>query len=392
MFGRLLRQPLDWVAGHPPEPSDNEQENNSQDNKTDDGIEDPVVRDPYEPTVLDVLVIKTMLNKAFNLPPEIVDSIVELAEYWPHTSTEIIYTGSHKKNAQGSRPGLENLFLLRTPPLGFVRPPYNSPQDIETAPPPQTLDQEFDSEDFRNLIGPPVATTVHPCRKIVFTTVSRDQGWGTQGRGTYDSSWTWFEVGLERCNKKSPSSAAVEQRGSTDANDNDNTRDTSPGSEPEYEIISSSTPASSSEGAAPPPRPSFDLSALATLNPPVQAADNTTEAFFNHPLLPRENCKIQCNVTADREFREHRVVWSYTDDIRAPPATSDADADADVAADADSPEVKALEDVGRGKVTGDGEFVRNLKLGDIVTVWTKARFPGWANYLERVKVDVYWAI
>lgn len=87
----------------------------------------------------------------------------------------------------------------------------------------------------------------------------------------------------------------------------------------------------------------------------------------------------------DRNMKEHHVVWSYTDDIIYP-NSDDSDESIDIRV------VSQLEDCGRGKATGDGEFVRNLKLGDIVTVWAKARFPGWANHVESVKVDVYWAV
>lgn len=39
----------------------------------------------------------------------------------------------------------------------------------------------------------------HPCRKIVFTIKSRDQGWGGGAhRGTYNDSFTWFDMGLEK--------------------------------------------------------------------------------------------------------------------------------------------------------------------------------------------------
>jgi hypothetical protein len=39
-----------------------------------------------------------------------------------------------------------------------------------------------------------------PCRKIVFTIKSHDQGWGggPGQRGTYHGSSTWFDIGLER--------------------------------------------------------------------------------------------------------------------------------------------------------------------------------------------------
>ncbi len=70
--------------------------------------------DDYLPTILDVLVVKAMLAKALRLPAEIVDSILDQAEYWPHTSVEVDYTKSWG-SAQAVRGGprtQENLFLV----------------------------------------------------------------------------------------------------------------------------------------------------------------------------------------------------------------------------------------------------------------------------------------
>ncbi|KAM7220628.1 hypothetical protein V8F06_004032 [Rhypophila decipiens] len=388
MFGRMLRHPLRWLNESAPELSsepngDHKHESAVAGDDTTDGTNDsqetPIVPD-YQPTVLDAIVVKEMLNKAFNLPPELVDAIVDLGEYWPHTSTEIVYTGrsrAERKDARGGHPVEENKFLLRTPPLGFVRPPYLSPQDTERQAPPHPLHGEYEPSDFQDLIASPVATRIHPCRKIVFTILSHDQGWGNPGgEGLYTDSWTWFEVGLERCNK-------------TETSDGKGTFS-----------------------------PVFDLASLATLNPPVTT--DGEESSFDFPLLPREDCKIQSNRTVNHEAKEHCVVWSHTDDVRLPtPDTAENEdgeatesgsivknfgssgsgsngesfTDGDAGAEAfETAEVQALADVGRGIATGDGEFVRKLKVGDIVTVWAKARFPGWVNYVDRVKVDVYWAI
>lgn len=95
---------------------------------------------------------------------------------------------------------------------------------------------------------------------------------------------------------------------------------------------------------------------------------------FDHPLLPGPMC-LQRNVTVERTTKEHRIVWSADDNI-----------------DPESPEADELESQGRGRATATGEFVRNLKLGDSITVWQKARFGGWANFLEDIKVEVYWAV
>lgn len=41
----------------------------------------------FEPSPMDVVVVRAMLSEGLNLPHEIVLSILDLAEYWPHTST-----------------------------------------------------------------------------------------------------------------------------------------------------------------------------------------------------------------------------------------------------------------------------------------------------------------
>ena len=46
---------------------------------------------PFEPSPIDVLVLKAMIQKARVLPPEIVDSIVEFAEYWPCSHSYVDY-------------------------------------------------------------------------------------------------------------------------------------------------------------------------------------------------------------------------------------------------------------------------------------------------------------
>jgi len=175
----------------------------------------------------------------------------------------------------------------------------------------------------------------HPCRKIVFTIRSRDQGWGgdQQDHDTYHGSWTWFEAGVERWTNNAGDGSPEAQQ-----------------------------------------QPSLVLEDLSTVYPTVTGSEADTG--FDHPLHPQEHLKIQCNKTAARETQEHRVVWSYTDDTDPENETAAAELAAN----------------GRGTATGDGKFVRDLKLGDIITVWGKTRFQGWTNNVESVKVDVYWVV
>lgn len=84
---------------------------------------------------------------------------------------------------------------------------------------------------------------------------------------------------------------------------------------------------------------------------------------------------LQKNVMAERTAKEHVVTWSYFDNI-----------------DPESPEADQLETKGRGRASATGQWVRDLKVGDVVTVWAKARFPGWSNHIQALKIDVYWAV
>lgn len=123
MFGKLLR-PIRWLTDQLLEPINDD----TNESEMDDAQETPVVKEPNEPTVLDVIVVKEMLQKALKLPPEIVDSIVDLAEYWPHTTTEIDYSRRPRlmrKDARGRHPS-ENTFLVSSCPSLF--PSHNTPK------------------------------------------------------------------------------------------------------------------------------------------------------------------------------------------------------------------------------------------------------------------------
>lgn len=101
---------------------------------------------------------------------------------------------------------------------------------------------------------------------------------------------------------------------------------------------------------------------------------NKAEYNFFHALNP-SGAALQKNVTAGRTVKEHVITWSCDDNINP-----------------QSVEAKELEKVGRGRETGTGEIVRGMKVGDVVTVWAKARYGQWVNHVEEVKIDVYWSV
>lgn len=155
---------------------------------------------------------------------------------------------------------------------------------------------------------------------------------------------------------------------------------------PQFRLGSGSNKATTkgSDQATTVPSVSSLVCSLRTTTPPTEHSQNITERtdddsgveqnLFKHELVPSELC-LQKNVVAKRTLKTHVVTWKYNDNI-----------------DPNSLAGDALEDRGRGRMTATGEFVRSLKPGDTVTVWAKARFPGWLNAVGEVKIDVFWAV
>ncbi|EFX01940.1 hypothetical protein CMQ_5011 [Grosmannia clavigera kw1407] len=289
------------------------------------------------PSFADVLVVKAMMGQAFHLPLELVDEIVDLAEYWPHTTTCIDYRQTELTEKRiGSQN--QNVMLFRTPPLGFERPPHADEASYTTEPlEPAQLQQEYGRDELVHWLGRRAPALEHPCRKIRFRLISHDQGWGGGGPKKdepYKASYSWFDVGLERYD-------AVDVAGTS--------------------VLGSDTP----------PR----HHALRSVQPAVRPAeDDPVQLTLHHPMLPSSQ-RLQSNRTAVRTATTHDITWSWLDRLADDPAARDD-----------------LERLGRGPDTADGAFVRDLRVGDVVTLWAKARFPGWANVVELAQVDVYWAV
>jgi hypothetical protein len=283
----------------------------------------------------------------------------------------------------------------------------------------------------------------HPCRKIVFTIKSHDQGWGgtANHKGTYEGSYTWFDVGLEQTSAFDESEFVpipVFQHRMQSLNP---TGPPLSGLKTEYETAFMLQ----ARELAPFPqfrlnirRPQFRLNdasekipadaadiensektnkyvtfnptvcCLRTIFPHTIAKQNEYEAQVSHQQSnhthpetsqqsnepadqpsapPRETSYhfehmfvpdtkvLQKNICAERNTKEHVITMTSDDDI-----------------DSESPAAYELEKQGRGRGTGNGELVRGLKVGDVVTVWAKARFRGWVNNVEEVKIEVYWAV
>ncbi|KND89120.1 hypothetical protein TOPH_06154 [Tolypocladium ophioglossoides CBS 100239] len=307
--------------------------------------------DRYNPTPMDVVVTRIMLIRSKPLPPDLVDSIFDLAEYWAHSTNAINYHAEHRDHLRvvGSSEA-ENQFLIRSYPLGLtgIDGDKNLAEELaydtnEAKPLP--LSKEHEPKFSSRLADYPTPRLARPTRRVVFSIRSKDQGWtsGNSTRGSYDGSFTWFEAGLERF-------------------DADQDCDAKCTYDVRHESLSSTAP-------------SLPVCGLRPVHPSIQRDSPDQDYKYVHPLLQQDQFDIHRNKLATREWQDHVVVWSYLDDTEP-----------------DSEASEALDAEGRGRATGDGSFVNSLRLGDVITVWGKARFPNWVNNIESVKIDVYWAV
>ncbi|KAG1782611.1 hypothetical protein EV702DRAFT_1192283 [Suillus placidus] len=287
----------------------------------------------YKPTTADILIVKQYLKSIFiTFADELIDVIVDDASYWAHTSVTVNRTVVTHEDG--------DIMYMRTLPLAV----YGTEGDL-------LLDEENlqgDSEGF-DLGGLPPAearwaapTRAEPFRKIEFQLWSHDQGWGGDydSQGTYNGSYSWFDASVERLDSVSWLTGSIKWP---------------------FSLISAAV----------------DLSDDLTDDLPADAPNLPDDFTFvrkdvKRPFLPSPST-LQKNFVAEDQTTHHIVTWSYCDNVKE-----------------DSPEAIAAESKGRGRKSYDGSFVRDLQVGDCITM--RARFPGWSNNAVKAKITVYWAV
>ncbi|KAL4911861.1 hypothetical protein BDW62DRAFT_39128 [Aspergillus aurantiobrunneus] len=276
-------------------PSRGRQEDNQP--PSDEQQDNQQIEEQFYPRIYDVLKVRHIFLwkvKPEGLPAEVVDMIMDAAEYWPST----VFTLGERIRIQKD----VDQAVLRTNPLCYDE------KTLET-PSPRLLPHR----------------TVHPCRKIVFSIVSHDQGGYSErravGPAVYDGSFTWFDAEvINNAHEPLQRNAINERMNPTD------------------------------------------------MSPKHYGPDDPL-------LLPRDNA-LQRNRARLQRAKRHTIVWHHLDNIAA-----------------DSPEAGDIErDAGRGRDTLDGKQVREMKLGDSIVVWARARFPGWVNYVDELSMRVFWAV
>ncbi|KAF8418864.1 hypothetical protein EV426DRAFT_617629 [Tirmania nivea] len=364
----------------------------------------------YIPSVQDILEVKEIIQEASRMPLELIDAVIDFAEYWACNTIkslvpQIVIGKSVNADHRDSKAG--NILVLRSHPLGYApacgylstdsdRREYQRKAAKPLFP---DSDLSFLEPDTTSVLKQWASHTIprgkNPCRRIVFTICSMDQGWGgrPEHHGTYQGSYSWFDVGLERFTalKYSEPEDRVQTEDQKAISFPAYGRDYWPArSEGRVEWIASSVPltgvqppTSSARGNTIPAEPSGSGYTppsvgnslkynLLTIIP--KTLTGLEYLRHDHPFLPPPT-RLQTNVMGSVERKTHIITWSFDDDVKP-----------------DSAEGDELEQQGRGRESMTGEFVRSLKLGDVVTVWARARFPGWRNKVFLVKMDIYWAV
>lgn len=238
--------------------------------------------------------------------------------------------------------------------------------------PPDESPTKFTSEVIAEMLKDAEVRGEHPCRKVVFTLRSHDQGWGgtRDQKNTYKGSWTWFEAGKERLTAfKDPAPP----------DENLKPQETGEDATTQGDIHQLPTFPYTSKSENKPTNAQDTVCTVHTVVPRVESRKTAhdppqTDSWFSHPLMPSTN-HIQRNVTANKETQTHTISWRFDDNVGQ-----------------EDMKANELDVQGRGPASMNGEYVRDLKIGDVVTVWAKARFPMWVNTVEEVRIDVYWAV
>jgi hypothetical protein len=213
---------------------------------------------------------------------------------------------------------------------------------------------------------------IHPCRKVEFYIKSHDQGWGgsSSARGTYNGSYTWFDAFIiPKSQENGSPKEAGEKAGSTGTSGNTGPPELGTQLEGNNQP-NNDTAHTEQHGGSQSSYPDPDSDAELDESPEPDSQFN-----HRHYFLPGPDT-LQRNQIAIGKSKSHVFVWHYLDVI-----------------DPDSAEAEETQNSqGRGRATLDGKAVREMNVGDQISIWARARFPGWVNHVQDIRVRVFWAI
>ena len=362
------------------------------------------------PSMTSVISLRHYLSLTRGLPNETIDVILDLAEYWPHTSsildmTTRVYSGHMCYGSYPARPRQklgrllstpdrrrefkEDGFLIRTPPLGWrCVSEANISKRYENSKPPAVPAQP--RAKSKPLIPTPRPPTwlpprgLHPARRVVFEILSREErleNWHRPGSTfCYADSKTSFDATIDaisfpKTTKRSINRSLDPLLWTAEAGTKDCHRSQQP------QQLSNVCYAIRSKN---PRKPSSSSSSSSSSKP---------SSAHPPPPTPPTSSGVTKNYTAHN--RKVVRTWRYDGAERCYLPTTDRDFCSEHATD----------------------FVKGLKEGDCVSLWARAKKTGrssseeerarrrrragggeqqadraWCNVVDRVAIHVFWAV
>jgi hypothetical protein len=99
---------------------------------------------------------------------------------------------------------------------------------------------------------------------------------------------------------------------------------------------------------------------------------------------------LQSNLVATRDTQEYIITLHHLD-YTAPIAAGGGGTAISSQQSRQEAEGRASKD-GRGVDSMNGELVKNLEIGDSISLYARSRFPGWENHVKRAEIRIYWAV
>lgn len=371
------------------------------------------------PSMAAVISLRQHLASSRLLPNEIIDIILDLAEYWPHTSsildmTTRVYSGHMHNGSRPARPRQklerllgspgsrrewkENGFLIRTPPLGWQCTSDPDLSKRNERKPPSTTQPRPKWKPLIPRLEPPTwlpPRGLHPARRVVFEILSREERpENTHKPGStfcYADSKTSFDATVDTISFPKTTSPSVNRSidpllWTAEAATKDCHNNHQPLSDVCYTIrskCSSKHPSSASHS-------STTSSPSSSSSPSTSSPSSSSSSPSNRPKnYPPPTSSSSSGVTKNYTAHNRKVVrtWRYDGAERCYLPTTDRD-------------------FGSESATA---FVRGLKAGDCVGLWARAgNVEGgdaaargahgggggraWCNVVDRVAIHVFWAV
>ncbi|KAL8934022.1 MAG: hypothetical protein Q9216_006110 [Gyalolechia sp. 2 TL-2023] len=357
------------------------------------------VEPPVGPSMVQVIGVKRLLL-GLKLPLEIVDLILDHAEFWPHITCTtqyrtLVYTDiksglwvrdwrslpfsmDHGPVPDNYRIMPKNAFLLRTHPLGLqTRDPTVPVKSSVVARWKQKLKKD---RRRKSSCGPTWLPPrgLHPCRKIVFEILSHQEAMDFT-EPLYGDSPTWLDVSVERI---LPGEGPAEPPVWTPSM-NEEWGDELMGQSADSAqlLLLKRVPGAAAQFDHQPKQASPTSSVLDSQ--PVQLFE--TRRTKPSLAATTRQAVVQQNYQGDAINRQHVVTWRYDDTLDMDSSEGD----------------RMLTETGTHM---NKNFVRQLESGESIVLWARARDrprnlinqkngkDPCINVVDRVRMHVFWAV